>query len=85
MGDYSLGSTILVRLPEATSRRGRGLGMKVTAEGVETAEQALFLRAAGVHTMQGYRYGKPMPSAAISVRLAGLGRSRAPSDIAIAG
>ena len=41
---------------------GRGLGMKVTAEGVETAEQALFLRAAGVHTMQGYRYGKPMPT-----------------------
>jgi diguanylate cyclase len=64
---------------------GRGLGMKVTAEGVETAEQALFLRAAGVHTMQGYRYGKPMSSAAISVRLASSGRSRPPSDIAIAG
>ena len=64
---------------------GRGLGMKVTAEGVETAEQALFLRAAGVHTMQGYRYGKPMSSAAISVRLASSGRSRPASDIAIAG
>ena len=38
---------------------GRGLGMKVTAEGVETAEQHLFLRAAGVHSMQGYRFGKP--------------------------
>ena len=38
---------------------GRGLGMKVTAEGVETAEQQLFLRAAGVHCMQGYRFGKP--------------------------
>jgi diguanylate cyclase len=59
--------------------------MKVTAEGVETAEQALFLRAAGVHTMQGYRYGKPMSSAAFSVRLASPGHSRAPSDIAIAG
>ena len=33
---------------------GRGLGMKVTAEGVETADQQLFLRAAGVHSMQGY-------------------------------
>src|SRR5215469_3637716 len=33
---------------------GRGLGMKVTAEGVETAERHLFLRAAGVHSMQGY-------------------------------
>jgi diguanylate cyclase (GGDEF)-like protein len=48
---------------------GRGLGMKVTAEGVETAEQQLFLRAAGVHSMQGYRFGKPMPAEAIAERL----------------
>jgi EAL domain-containing protein (putative c-di-GMP-specific phosphodiesterase class I) len=46
---------------------GRGLGMKVTAEGVETAEQHLFLRAAGVHYMQGYRFGKPCSAADISV------------------
>jgi EAL domain-containing protein (putative c-di-GMP-specific phosphodiesterase class I) len=49
---------------------GRGLGMKVTAEGVETAEQHLFLRAAGVHSMQGYRFGRPGPAADISARLA---------------
>ena len=49
---------------------GRGLGMKVTAEGVETAEQHLFLRAAGVHSMQGYRFGKPGPANDISARLA---------------
>ena len=48
---------------------GRGLGMKVTAEGVETAEQQLFLRAAGVHSMQGYRFGKPQPAGDISARL----------------
>ncbi|TMI98720.1 MAG: EAL domain-containing protein [Alphaproteobacteria bacterium] len=48
---------------------GRGLGMKVTAEGVETAEQQLFLRAAGVHSMQGFRFGKPSPAAVISERL----------------
>ncbi len=48
---------------------GRGLGMKVTAEGVETADQQLFLRAAGVHCMQGYRFGKAMPAAAITERL----------------
>jgi EAL domain-containing protein (putative c-di-GMP-specific phosphodiesterase class I) len=48
---------------------GRGLGMKVTAEGVETAEQQLFLRAAGVHAMQGYRFGRPAPAAALSERL----------------
>ena len=49
---------------------GRGLGMKVTAEGVETAEQQLFLRAAGVHSMQGYRFGKPGSPTLISARLA---------------
>ena len=49
---------------------GRGLGMKVTAEGVETAEQHLFLRAAGVHFMQGFRFGKPETTAQIERRLA---------------
>ncbi len=48
---------------------GRGLGMKVTAEGVETADQHLFLRAAGVHFMQGYRFGKPTTLDDISARL----------------
>ncbi|MGB6534780.1 MAG: bifunctional diguanylate cyclase/phosphodiesterase [Xanthobacteraceae bacterium] len=49
---------------------GRGLGMKVTAEGVENAEQHLFLRAAGVHSMQGYRFGKPGLPSEITARLA---------------
>ena len=49
---------------------GRGLGMKVTAEGVETADQQLFLRAAGVHFMQGYRFGKAAPPAEITARIA---------------
>jgi diguanylate cyclase (GGDEF)-like protein len=40
---------------------GRGLGMKVTAEGVETAEQHLFLRA---------RFGRPVTAAEIDHRLA---------------
>ena len=48
---------------------GRGLGMRVTAEGVENAEQHLFLRAAGVHSMQGYRFGRPGPAADITARL----------------
>ena len=48
---------------------GRGLGMKVTAEGVETADQHLFLRAAGVHFMQGYRFGASMKAEEITARL----------------
>jgi len=49
---------------------GRGLAMKVTAEGVETAEQHLFLRAAGVHAIQGFRFGKPVEAPTIAARLA---------------
>jgi diguanylate cyclase (GGDEF)-like protein len=48
---------------------GRGLGMRITAEGVENAEQHLFLRAAGVHSMQGYRFGRPGPAADITDRI----------------
>ena len=55
---------------------GRGLGMKVTAEGVETAEQQLFLRAAGVHSMQGYRFGRPGSANLIVTRLAMIGPHR---------
>jgi predicted signal transduction protein with EAL and GGDEF domain len=62
---------------------GRGLGMKVTAEGVETADQQLFLRAAGVHSMQGYRFGRAVPRAEISERIQAA--SAAPKLTALAG
>ena len=55
---------------------GRGLGMKVTAEGVETAEQHLFLRAAGVHYMQGFRFSRPVAPAEIAARVATPGAYR---------
>ena len=67
---------------------GRGLGMKVTAEGVENAEQHLFLRAAGVHSMQGYRFGRPGPASAVDARLASPNDYRVGSpdqEVALAG
>ena len=63
---------------------GRGLGMKVTAEGVETADQQLFLRAAGVHFMQGYRFGKAMPAAEVTAKLLSKDPVK-PIDVALAG
>ncbi len=42
---------------------GRALGMKIVCEGVETEDQARFLRTAGVHFIQGYVYARPGPFA----------------------
>jgi len=47
----------------------RALGLKVTAEGVETQEQQRFLKACGVHFLQGYLFSKPVPAEAISALL----------------
>ena len=49
----------------ATITRGlisiaQGLGLSVTAEGVETREQLDLLYDLGVHHMQGNLFGKPM-------------------------
>src|SRR6266576_2126228 len=47
----------------------RGLGMSVTAEGVETHEQFERLKALGVNFAQGYLLGRPMPLGASKVSL----------------
>jgi diguanylate cyclase (GGDEF)-like protein len=49
----------------------RGLGMSVVAEGVETAEQARFLKATGCHELQGYLLGRPMRATAIDHLVSG--------------
>lgn len=41
------------------------LGMRVTAEGVETIDQARALMAMDCHTLQGYFFSRPIPAAAV--------------------
>jgi EAL domain-containing protein (putative c-di-GMP-specific phosphodiesterase class I) len=45
------------------------LGMKVTAEGVETEEQAKLLKLLRCDELQGYFFGRPMPAQDIPVFL----------------
>lgn len=41
----------------------RGLNISVTAEGVETTQQFELLCASGIHQLQGYLFGRPVPAA----------------------
>ena len=49
---------------------GRSLGMRVTAEGVETRRQLQFLEEEGCDEIQGFLVGRPMPAGEIIERLA---------------
>jgi EAL domain-containing protein (putative c-di-GMP-specific phosphodiesterase class I) len=45
---------------------GRNLDIETTAEGVETFEQFVFLRAAGCQLAQGYFFSRPVPVSDLS-------------------
>jgi diguanylate cyclase len=45
---------------------GRALGLIVHAEGIETLEHHIFLRASGAHHLQGFYFARPMPPEKIS-------------------
>ncbi len=50
---------------------GQRLNIELVAEGVETEEQARYLRRQGVNTLQGFLYAEPMPIKAFPAWLAG--------------
>jgi diguanylate cyclase (GGDEF)-like protein len=45
---------------------GRSLSLPITAEGVETAEQAEYLRSIDCTEAQGYHFGRPVPSTEVA-------------------
>jgi len=49
-------------LVQAVIDLGHALGLKVVAEGVETAEQAALLRRMGCDIFQGFLFARPMPA-----------------------
>ena len=57
------------------------LGFSVTAEGVETDEQARLLTALQCDLLQGYWIGRPMPAAEIPVELARIAADQAPHPL----
>ena len=61
----------------------RWLGLPVIAEGVETPEQAEYLKGIGCGAMQGFLYFRPMPGAEFKELLqkAALGKIAPPMDI----
>jgi diguanylate cyclase (GGDEF)-like protein len=62
------GSAVLVDVIIAMAH---GLGLKVVAEGVETAEQLDYLARHGCDECQGYLFSKPLPAAEFAARFLG--------------
>ncbi len=58
-----------LRLVRTIIELGRDLGMKLVAEGIETAEQAKILQSLGCHIGQGYYFSKPAEVGAATLML----------------
>jgi EAL domain-containing protein (putative c-di-GMP-specific phosphodiesterase class I) len=65
----------------AISRLGSSLGIRTTAEGVETEKQLAVLRDEGCTEMQGYLLSRPMPAGDISKFLYRTAPASRPADM----
>jgi diguanylate cyclase (GGDEF)-like protein/PAS domain S-box-containing protein len=61
---------------DAILQMSRRLGMQTVAEGIETLEQARYLRARGCTIGQGYFFSRPVPASAMAEILAARGYDR---------
>ena len=57
---------VLTKLVQSLAEFGHGCRVRVVAEGVETADEAMVLRDLGVDYGQGWHYGRPGPPEALS-------------------
>lgn len=78
LDQLKIDQSFVARLPDDSSdaivahsivRLGRGLGLEVIAEGVETGAQWQFLMEQGCDAFQGYLFGRPMPCAEFNAKL----------------
>lgn len=60
---------------------GHGLGLHVTAEGVETPAQRQLLEQLGVDSLQGYLFARPVGAEAMAALLAERGMARADDEL----
>ena len=58
----------------AIIRMAQALGMRTTAEGVETEDQLAFLRGQGCDEAQGYHFSRPLPAAEVKAFMLRHGR-----------
>lgn len=63
----------------AVLRLGRDLGLTVVAEGIETVDQLVLLRAAGCTLGQGYLLSRPLDAGSATALLS-LGRVALPAE-----
>jgi EAL domain-containing protein (putative c-di-GMP-specific phosphodiesterase class I) len=66
------------KIIDAVLALGRSLGVRTTAEGIESAMDSQWLAERGCTDGQGFYFGKPMPASAVNRRL-GAGDFRKPS------
>ena len=72
---------------EAITSLGEGLGLPITAEGVENKAVVDALKRIGSFTAQGYLYGRPEPADQTRKRLSALGllnSDAAPAEVVAA-
>lgn len=65
-------STNSIAIVKAIAVLSHSLGMRVVAEGVETAQQALHVREAGCDVIQGFHFFRPLNMEDLVVRLYGM-------------